>query len=262
MALKIFVFLILIVSTKVLAISDDKKAVFEWPGEYQAAVSLSYDDGLNSQLTYAVPALDKYGFKASFYLTLSNPNLTQNLQQWRKVAANGHELGNHTLYHPCRKSIAGRDWVISYQDLDTQVVEQIRQEVILANTLLYAIDNKIERTFTPPCGDFNVSDGNYIAAIRDSFIAIKGYNPQYSTKFDQLLMPENVSGETLIAFVNKVKSEGGIANIVFHGIEGDYLTVSDKAHNELLQYLEENKDTLWVDTYSTIMKYVKTEHHL
>ncbi|WP_434930463.1 polysaccharide deacetylase family protein [Shewanella sp. HL-SH5] len=240
--------------------ADEAVAVFKWPKQYKAAVSLSYDDALNSQLINAVPALDKYGFKASFYLTLSNPNLTTNIEQWRQVATNGHELGNHTLYHPCRKSISGRDWVMPYHDLDTKVISHIRQEVLLANTLLHAIDNKNSRTFTPPCGDFNVSDGNYINAIRDSFIAIKGYNPQYDPKFDLLLMPENVSGETLIAFVNEVQSQGGLANIVFHGIEGDYLTVSDKAHNELLQYLAENKDRLWVDTYSTIMNYVKTEH--
>lgn len=259
MALKIFVCLTFILSSNIFAASD-KKVAFKWPNQYTAAVSLSYDDALSSQLENAIPALDKYGFKASFYLTLSNPSLTKNLEQWRQVAVNGHELGNHTLYHPCSKSSAGRDWVMPYHNLDSQKITQIHQEVLLANTFLHAIDNKNSRTFTPPCGDFNVSDGNYITAIRDSFIAIKGYNPQYDSKFDLLLMPENVSGETLIAFVKKVQSQGGLANIVFHGIEGDYLTVSNKAHNKLLQYLAENKDRLWVDTYSNIMEHVKTEH--
>ena len=35
-------------------------------------VSLTYDDGLNSQLDNAVPALDRHGFKATFFLTEDN----------------------------------------------------------------------------------------------------------------------------------------------------------------------------------------------
>ena len=37
-----------------------------WPNGARAAVSLSYDDTLNSQLDNAAPVLDKHGIKASF----------------------------------------------------------------------------------------------------------------------------------------------------------------------------------------------------
>ncbi len=39
-----------------------------WPGSYRAAVSLSFDDGLRSQLEVAVPILDRAGLRATFYL--------------------------------------------------------------------------------------------------------------------------------------------------------------------------------------------------
>lgn len=116
------------------------EASFSWPQHYQAAVSLSYDDGLMSQLNHAIPALDKHGFKASFFLTLSNPNIQVTLEQWRSIAANGHELGNHTLFHPCSKSIDGREWVESYHNMDSKTVAQMQQEVALASTFLQAID--------------------------------------------------------------------------------------------------------------------------
>ena len=82
--IKIFIALMILVSSagfKVQAQSNE--ASFSWPQNYQAAVSLSYDDGLMSQLTYAIPALDKYGFKASFYLNLSNPHIQVALEQWQ-----------------------------------------------------------------------------------------------------------------------------------------------------------------------------------
>ena len=44
---------------------------FAWPNGQKAAVSLGYDDALDSQLDHVIPQLDKYGFKGSFYLQLS-----------------------------------------------------------------------------------------------------------------------------------------------------------------------------------------------
>ena len=41
---------------------------FNWPNNKTAAVSLAYDDALDSQIDNAIPALKKYNFKGSFYL--------------------------------------------------------------------------------------------------------------------------------------------------------------------------------------------------
>lgn len=40
----------------------------QWPNGAKAAVVLTYDDALESQLDHAVPALDAAGFKATFFL--------------------------------------------------------------------------------------------------------------------------------------------------------------------------------------------------
>jgi peptidoglycan/xylan/chitin deacetylase (PgdA/CDA1 family) len=62
-------------------------------------VSLTYDDGLDSQLDIAVPALEARGFRGTFYITLEN--ITAREAEWRQIAARGHELANHTVSHPC-----------------------------------------------------------------------------------------------------------------------------------------------------------------
>src|SRR5690349_20329548 len=72
---------------------------FAWPDGKRAAVSLSFDDARPTQVDAGLPILDRYGVKATFYL--SPPNVAQRQEAWRNAAAHGHEMGNHTLTHPC-----------------------------------------------------------------------------------------------------------------------------------------------------------------
>ncbi|MBC6904607.1 polysaccharide deacetylase [Saccharophagus sp. K07] len=236
-----------------LQIPISHAAPIVWPGNAKAAVSLSYDDALNSQLDNAVPALKKYGIKASFYPILSSPVLAARLPEWRKVAADGYELGNHTLFHACAKSKPGRSWVADHNDLDKKNMAQIQDELSTANAFLYAIDGKTERTLTPPCLDWEVSDGNFVEHLAHMFVGIKGAETIPSS----MLLPEGVSGKELIKFVQKSAKNGGVVNIIFHGINGDHLSVSNEAHEELLKFLAKNRDMYWTDTYINIMKYVR-----
>lgn len=230
-----------------------------WPEGQKAAVSLSYDDALHSQLDHAIPALNKYNLRASFYLTLSAPVVRERLEEWRSAAAAGHELGNHTLFHPCSKTPPGREWVALHNNLDLYTLGQIEQEIYTANSFLKAIDGREERTLTPPCIDSLVSDGNYIEAARGEFVAIKGYEQGLPEGFTSIMFPSGTSGEELIAFVKAAAERGGLANIIFHGIGGDHLTVSTEAHETLLKYLDENREIYWTDTYLNIMKHVNAQ---
>jgi len=250
------VFVVLMISSPAMA---NKISEFSWPNNYKAAVSLTYDDALHTQLDNAIPALDKYGIKASFYLTMGSEVVLTRLQDWRNAASNGHELGNHTLYHSCSKSLPNRDWVKSFDDLDKKSFDEINREIDITNGFLKALDNKSERTYTPPCLETQAAEGNYVEVIRSQFIAIKGNNPSIPNKFDLIIMPDGATGEELINFVKKAVKQGGIANILFHGINGDHMSVSNKAHNELLQYLHDNRDSLWTDTYINIMKHVNSQ---
>ncbi|MDF3035287.1 MAG: polysaccharide deacetylase [Paucimonas sp.] len=146
---------------------------FQWPGKIRAAVSLSYDDALNSHLDQVIPALDKYRLKGSFYLTLSNPSVATRMSEWRAAAQRGHELGNHTLFHQCSAALPGREWVQPKNDLDRTSADQLKDQILLANTMLHAIDGKRERTFTVPCGDQQAGGVNYVEMLKSDFVAIK-----------------------------------------------------------------------------------------
>ncbi|WP_111643170.1 polysaccharide deacetylase family protein [Marinimicrobium alkaliphilum] len=243
-----------------LLVAGANASDFRWPNNVEAAVSLSYDDTLDSQLDNAIPALDRYGLKGSFYLIMDTPVLTERLDEWRAAAANGHELGNHTLFHPCSRSEPGRDWVDPDNDLDQRSVQQMRKEVEVASAFLYAIDGETERTFTPPCTDQQAADGNYVEAVQDLFIGIKSFPASYPrANFATYLVPENITGEELITFVERAADEYALVNIIFHGIGGDHLSVSTDAHDQLLQYLSVTDDIYWTDTYRNIMRYVNEQ---
>lgn len=245
----------------------DAHTGFAWPHGARAAVSLAYDDALDSQLDHALPALDRFGLKGSFYLTLSNPAVARRMEGWRAAARAGHELGNHSLFHQCARSKPGRDWVEPHRDLDTVSVEQMRDQVLLANTMLAAIDGRSERTFTLPCGDTQAGGRDYLPAVRAAFVAIKvtdgsgvidamhGLDPLAVP----VATPSGSSGAELVAIVKEAIGRGTMVNFTFHGIGGDYLGVSAQAHEELLRFLAEHRRLVWTDTFINIMQHVRQQ---
>jgi len=243
----------------------ETQTAWHWPDGARAAVSLAYDDALDSQLDQAIPALTRYGFRGSFYLTMANPVVRLRLQDWRSAALNGHELGNHTLFHACSKSQPGREWVEPWNDLDVMTIAELKQHMVLANTMLHAIDGREERTLTTPCGDLYAADGYYVDAVKSEFVAIKarlseGVTEDMATLDPYLVgvaVPVGASGEDLIAIVHEAAVRGTMANLTFHGVGGDHLAVSKQAHDRLLKHLADNPDVYWVDTFLNIMQYVK-----
>ena len=103
--MKSFGFLILIA----VFISNISNAQIEWPDGKKAAVVFTYDDGLDCHLDVAVPQLDEFGFKGTFFCTGNSKSLFNRMEEWREITQKGHELGNHTLFHPCNGE--KQDWV-------------------------------------------------------------------------------------------------------------------------------------------------------
>lgn len=246
--------------------STAAEARFAWPHGEQAAVSLAYDDAIDSQLDNALPALDRAGLRGSFYLKLASPTLARRLPEWRAAAARGHELGNHTLFHQCAAGGPERGWVAPEDDLATTSAARLVQQIRLGNTMLHAIDGRDERTFTVPCGDMLAAGQDYVALVHGDFVAIKSGSDGVVADMDALdpyavgaTTPENVTGAQLIALVQQAARAGTMINFTFHGVGGDYIVTSTQAHQALVSYLAAHRDVYWTDTFLAIMKYVKAQ---
>jgi len=259
MTLKIYTanFIVLTLCWSLTAFAQNDQ--YQWPNNASAAVSLSYDDSLNSQLDNAIPALDKYDLKGSFYLTLASSTFKTRKQEWQNIAKDGHELGNHTINHACRGSLPNRSWVDPENDLDNKQVAELVTEVVKANQILMQLDNQTIRTFTLPCTDTLAGGENYLKAITPLFIGIKSKVGRIPTTMKDVniknvavISAENLSGKQLIALVKQAGNNNTMVNFTFHGIGGDYLSITSQAHDKLLKFLANNKEQYWVDTFRNI----------
>jgi peptidoglycan/xylan/chitin deacetylase (PgdA/CDA1 family) len=65
-------------------------------------VILNFDDNRKSQFTQVKPILDKYGFKATFYVVckyLDNKKGYMNWTELETLHKEGHDIGSHTMNH-------------------------------------------------------------------------------------------------------------------------------------------------------------------
>src|SRR5687767_5222344 len=143
-----------------------------WKGK-KCVVSLTYDDALNINLDKVIPALDSVKLKGTFYLIASSKAFTNRLKEWKVAASHGHEIANHSLFHPCASG-PGRNFVISEYDLKTYSLKRINDEMRMANAVFEALDGKKKRTYAYPCGDTKINDSSYIDPSKTEFVAARG----------------------------------------------------------------------------------------
>jgi len=238
-----------------LACAVPAEAGTKWPNGAKAAVVLTYDDALDSQLDHAVPVLDAAGFKATFYLTGLKPEA---VPRWRAVAAKGHELGNHTVLHACPASDPSGDLS---RTSNAYTTERMLTEIEQQNVFLTSLDGKPTHGFASPCGQTLAGGRDYIEALRAAKLVtyVRGvYTSPDDLRADVGRMdpmhmpsrgfPEEVTGAQLIEFAKEAGAGGGMAVYLFHGVGGDYLQVSDAAHRELIAWLVAHRSEIWVTT--------------
>ena len=69
-----------------------------WEDWAKSAITFTFDDGANevNSHSWAAEQLDKYGFKATFYVVT---NWTRDWSPYKSIAQKGHEIGSHTDSH-------------------------------------------------------------------------------------------------------------------------------------------------------------------
>ncbi|HPF52985.1 MAG TPA: polysaccharide deacetylase family protein [Draconibacterium sp.] len=246
-----------------LLLAQISMAQFKWPDGKKAAVVFTYDDGLDCHLDVAVPQLDEFGLKGTFFCTGNSPSLNMRMEDWRAIVRNGHELGNHTLFHPCDGT--GRDWVKPEYDLRSYTKDQIISELNLENTLLKAVDGKEKRTFAYTCGDCFAGDFDFSDEITQLFEAARldGPVPENMSGYNVWKTPswgvDSPTADELIAYVNEALSKGTIAIFMFHSVGGGYLNVGAEEHHKLLEFVKEHENEIYTGTFMEVMDYIKKQ---
>ena len=235
-----------------------------WPGGQKAAVALTYDDALPSQLDIAIPQLDAVGLKGTFFLI--GREIKGNLKRWQAASAEGHELGNHSVNHPCPRALF--EMPPQYMS-ENYSVPVMLAEIQTMNNLLQAIDGRSDHAYATPCGQTLVGGQDYLPALRTAGLTryvraaseLAGPGPA----IDPFAVPSHFfgagdSGAKMIAYVEALRTRGGVAVIGFHGVGGDYLEVTAEAHRQLLAYLKAHEREIWVGSFTQVMDRALGQH--
>lgn len=254
--------LVLVMMTTFVACAQDNEE-FVWPNGAKAAICLTYDDGLSSHVNTVGPILKKYNFKASFYPTLNSSSLSEETEKWRSLVSEGNELGNHMAYHPCQKSL--EPWVESFYDLDTYTKMQLENEIELSNNFLSALGVDKSRTFAYPCAHEIAGGESYKPYISENFSAARSSSEEQVELVKPSLVdlysviswaPNKSTSKDLIEYIDKIIEKETLSTLTFHGIGAEHMRVSKKDHEELLEYLNSNRDKIWVATFKEATDYL------
>ncbi len=231
-----------------------------WPEGNSAAVSLTYDDGCDSQLENVSPLLDDLRLKATFFLTIENMRARQ--ADWVGLAKKGHEIGNHTMTHPCR--------------LSGYSAEQFRREQIdpAERYLDTNFGGLKPRTFAYPCGFEGLGRGatnkrvqSYLDVLRPTFLAARTVNGLPNDPRDVMRQRYLLNGfeptydlddpRPAFTYLKKAIDHGHWAILIFHEVlparrsAGD---TSTSVHRTILEHM--SRQPIWCAPLRTVFSHV------
>lgn len=255
------------------------QSTFEWPEGRKGAVSVTYDDALPCHYETVGPAWEAYGLRATFYATIvriGKPvnGLMLNPDAWRELADKGHELGNHSLFHPCH-SQEDFNWLPDEYDLGGYTALRWLDEMRTANFTLSLLDGKTERTYGNTCCHTEIGtperQESLEPLIEELFVAARGgyteqvvdvANINYNAlgHFGGDTHDNETDFDTIRHQIDNAVENGGWIIYMIHGVGKDSyaLHIGSEEHQRLVDYLGERQDSIWTVPVVTVAKHLKS----
>jgi hypothetical protein len=240
---------------------------FQWPLGKRAALSLSFDDARVSQIDTGLALLDKHGVKVTFFVV---PRAVERrLEGWKKAVAEGHEIGNHSLTHPCTGNYAAA--AMRNNPLEDYSLQMMAQQLDGANAEIQRLLGVKAVDFSYPCGLKFVGRGldvrSYVPLVAERFLVGRGYldeaanDPAFcdlaqamGTSFD------NMDFEQMKQLVDKAAQEGRWVISVGHEIGTRGLQRTDSHGLETLcEYAKDPANGIWLGTVKEIATYIQKQ---
>ncbi len=237
-----------------------------WPGDYRAAVSLTYDDGNDTQLNYAAPEMERLGFRGTFYLSCGRDDWRERLEPWVRVHEAGHEIGNHTVGHTCSRNFRDEPGA---PGLESMTLADIEADVLEAQRRLGELFPRAERSFAYPCYMTHVGAGedrqSYVPVIARHFIAGRGYgeygfsNSPHNCDLACLWSTpiEHMRGEQIVGLMDLNLRRGRWLILTMHNIGGARLGTAPTEFGRMLEWLDDHRDEVWVAPVATVAEHLR-----
>ncbi|HUS90632.1 MAG TPA: polysaccharide deacetylase family protein [Phycisphaerae bacterium] len=241
------------------------EARFRWPSGKRAAVSWSFDDARLSQVDRGLGVLDGCGAKATFYVSVAN--VEQRLGPWRAAVAAGHEIGNHTLNHPCSGNfLFARD-----KALEGYTLDRMEAELLEANEAVEDLLGVVPETFAYPCGQTYVGRGegvrSYVPLVAGHFVVGRAafsetHNDPAFCDLAQAFSrdADGRAFDELGAMVDQALADGGWLILMGHEIgpeAGARQVTNQQALVRLCEYCLDESRGIWLDTVAAVGKHIQ-----
>lgn len=262
---KFFLLLFLFSITNKITLAQQDTPTFSWPDGKQIAVSLTFDDARMSQVDVGTALLNQYGVKATFIVVPSN--VEKRLDGWKKAVADGHEIGNHTLFHPCSGNFP---WSKS-KALENYTIKQMRKELVDGNKQIEKLLGIKPKVFAYPCGSTFVGRGSktksYVPLIADLFLAGRGWldegpNDPTFCDFAQLtgMEMDGKDFDQILPLLQNAKKTGAWLVLAGHemGDSGSQTTRLSML-KMLIEYAQDPANGIWMAPMGTVAKYIQDE---
>lgn len=219
--------------------------VLPWNG-HRGAVTFTFDDALGSQIKHVLPALEKRGIRATFFLVGSG--IGSNRATWIQAARAGHELGNHTLTHA---NMGG---------LDSASVEK---EISGMADTLRAMDPSVQAVTLayPYCATSDlvdrIADRQDIVARTCGWYARFAWNeiPAKWMESTSFIVTDSATVREALTEIDRADSAGTWMVTLHHAIEDNdgYAPIPLKDLEALFDHAIARK--LWIATYQDVAAY-------
>jgi len=248
--------------------NKDAAKPFQWPNGKRAAVSLSFDDARTSQVDTGLALLAEHHVKVTFFL--QSENISRRLEGWKRAVADGHEIGNHTITHPC----TGNYPFSRHNALEDYSLEMMAEQMDGANTEIEKLLGVKPRTFAYPCGLKFVGRGldvrSYVPLVAERFLVGRGYldeaanDPAFCDLAQAMGTPfDDLTFDQMKALVEKATQDGRWIIFVGHDIGQRGFQVTDAtALGKLCDYLNDPVHGIWVGTVAEIGDYVRQQQKI
>jgi peptidoglycan-N-acetylglucosamine deacetylase len=244
------------------SIQAQSVSTFKWPEGKQMAISLSFDDARASQVLAGTTLLDQYQVKGTFYVVPSA--VKTQLAGWKKAVAAGHEIGNHSLHHPCSGNFR---WARS-KALEEYTLDKMRTELRDASTQTEQLLGVKPTVFAYPCGQSFVGRGtgtqSYVPVVAELFQSGRGWlneapnDPAYCD-MAQLTGMEMDGKEfsQLLPIIENARKEGLWLVLAGHEMDTEGAqTTRLRMLKELLEYARDPAHGIWIAPVGTVGSYI------
>jgi hypothetical protein len=214
--------------------------IAKWKDDKKAAFMLFFDDSMPSHVKNVVPELKGRKMIATFYVNPGKGEWQVNKEKWEKeLPAEGMIYGNHTFTHKGVKDMADAE-----------------EEFGKCNDAIMAVHPEYKKPCLISFGTPGVKQGAWNITPDELKVLYAKHH---------LVLRTNVNGrfafihlktaEEMLKVVDKTIETGGSDCVAFHGVGGEWLSISMPIFMQFINGLADKREALWITDHISLHKY-------